>query len=131
MKLSRTLMMTAAATILSTAAMAEGTTNHSTTGSMNEQSPTESYAPQSGADAGTSASTGASTNVQATANIDSQTIQSVQASLNNAGHSLSADGVWGPQTASALRQFQQENGLTPTGSIDSQTLAALDVDRGM
>src|SRR5215472_18652823 len=37
------------------------------------------------------------------------------------------DGVWGPQTKSAVRQYQQRHNLTATGQLDSQTLAALNV----
>jgi peptidoglycan hydrolase-like protein with peptidoglycan-binding domain len=136
MKLTRTLMMTVAATILSTAAMAEGNTTNSSNsmnGTVNDQSSTESYSSQNdmNSNTGSNVQTSTSSNVQASANLDSETIENVQASLKDAGHNVSTDGVWGPKTAAALRDFQQANGLTPTGSIDSQTLAALDIDRGM
>jgi len=35
------------------------------------------------------------------------------------------DGIWGRQTAAALREFQAKNGLVPDGIIGPQTLAAL------
>jgi peptidoglycan hydrolase-like protein with peptidoglycan-binding domain len=35
------------------------------------------------------------------------------------------DGVLGPQTQSALRAFQQQNGLPPTGGLDNATVQAL------
>lgn len=35
------------------------------------------------------------------------------------------DGVWGPKTESALRNFQTQNGLEPTGSLDSRSAVAL------
>lgn len=31
------------------------------------------------------------------------------------------DGIYGPETAEAVKAFQREYGLTPTGSVDSQT----------
>ena len=40
-----------------------------------------------------------------------------------------ADGQMNPKTEQALTDFQQENGLQPTGQLDSQTLAALDLNQ--
>ena len=37
------------------------------------------------------------------------------------------DGRWGPNTETALRQFQEANRLAPTGKLDQQTLSALGV----
>jgi peptidoglycan hydrolase-like protein with peptidoglycan-binding domain len=54
-------------------------------------------------------------------------VRQVQQKLNDLGyHAGSVDGVFGPQTESALRQFQQARNLHATGHIDSSTLAALD-----
>ena len=39
--------------------------------------------------------------------------------------STPVDGALGPQTRSALRAFQQQNGLPPTGDIDNPTVQAL------
>jgi hypothetical protein len=39
------------------------------------------------------------------------------------------DGQLGQKTQQALQEFQQENGLQPSGQLDSQTLAALDIDQ--
>ena len=60
---------------------------------------------------------------------DSATIQSAQAKLREEGHKLSVDGVWGPKTAAALRDFQKANSLPATGTLDSETLAALQISR--
>lgn len=38
------------------------------------------------------------------------------------------DGVWGPKTESALRNFQTQNGLEPTGSLDSRSAVALGME---
>jgi hypothetical protein len=55
-----------------------------------------------------------------------QSIIDAQRALATQGFALTADGVMGPNTQSALRQFQARNGLSPTGVIDDQTLRALD-----
>ncbi len=41
-----------------------------------------------------------------------------------------ADGVAGPRTRAAVRQFQAKKGLRENGQLDQQTLAALDVGAG-
>lgn len=38
------------------------------------------------------------------------------------------DGRWGPATSSALRNFQQANGIAPSGEIDAPTKIALGID---
>jgi hypothetical protein len=37
------------------------------------------------------------------------------------------DGIWGPRTSAALRDFQQNQGLDATGQLNAQTLAALGI----
>jgi peptidoglycan hydrolase-like protein with peptidoglycan-binding domain len=39
-----------------------------------------------------------------------------------------ADGVWGPKTESALRNFQTQNGLEVTGTLNEPTARALGID---
>jgi peptidoglycan hydrolase-like protein with peptidoglycan-binding domain len=59
------------------------------------------------------------------------TIRRLQHSLMQGGYDIdAADGVWGPQTAAAVREFQRVKGLPVTGRADSQTLAALGVTDG-
>jgi len=53
--------------------------------------------------------------------------RSIQQALNDNGYNVAVDGIWGPNTESALRQFQASRNLPQTGSADSQTLAALGV----
>jgi len=38
------------------------------------------------------------------------------------------DGRWGPATSGALRNFQQANGIAPSGQIDAPTRTALGLD---
>ncbi len=56
------------------------------------------------------------------------TVRMVQHSLIQGGYAVdAADGIWGPKTAAALREFQRAKGLEPSGQPDSKTLAALGV----
>lgn len=56
------------------------------------------------------------------------TIRMLQHSLIQGGYAVdAADGVWGPRTAAALREFQRVKGLQSTGRPDAQTLTALGV----
>lgn len=38
------------------------------------------------------------------------------------------DGIWGPRTHRALREFQDWQGLDSSGQLDAQTLAALGIE---
>jgi len=59
---------------------------------------------------------------------DSSTVRNVQQALQNKGYDVGAiDGMMGPRTQSALREFQQQQGLSSSGRIDAQTMSALDV----
>ena len=50
----------------------------------------------------------------------------VQAALRTKGYYTGAlDGIYGPQTADAMRRFQTDSGLSPTGKINGDTLKAL------
>jgi peptidoglycan hydrolase-like protein with peptidoglycan-binding domain len=56
------------------------------------------------------------------------TVRQIQQALNQAGYSVgNVDGVWGPQTAQALQNYQQAQGLEPTGQLNQRTLAQLGV----
>ncbi|RNA67785.1 peptidoglycan-binding protein [Alteribacter keqinensis] len=53
-------------------------------------------------------------------------VRSLQDALNSVGHSAgSADGVFGPQTAQAVRSFQRSAGITADGIAGPQTYRAL------
>lgn len=52
--------------------------------------------------------------------------RSLQQQLNGYGYDAGPDdGIWGPRTASALRDFQKTNGIPATGVIDQATRAVL------
>lgn len=65
---------------------------------------------------------------QASVDLQKNTIREIQQSLRNEGFNPGpADGIWGPRTASALEDFQQENNLQPTGQPHPETLNELGV----
>lgn len=52
-------------------------------------------------------------------------VADLQKMLINKGAKITADGDFGPRTEQAVKDFQQNNGLTVTGSIDTDTLNKL------
>src|SRR5690242_6226515 len=48
-------------------------------------------------------------------------VKQLQTALEQKGQHVTVDGKWGNQTANALRNFQKENGLQPTGKLDPET----------
>jgi peptidoglycan hydrolase-like protein with peptidoglycan-binding domain len=55
-------------------------------------------------------------------------VQQVQTGLQQAGtYSGRIDGLWGPETAAAVRSYQQQHNLNATGQLDSDTLASLNL----
>jgi peptidoglycan hydrolase-like protein with peptidoglycan-binding domain len=55
-------------------------------------------------------------------------MRKIQTALQSDGlYKGRVDGVWGPQTQSAIRGYQQANNLTDNGELDSSTLASLKV----
>jgi peptidoglycan hydrolase-like protein with peptidoglycan-binding domain len=55
-------------------------------------------------------------------------VREAQEALQKKGYDVGQiDGVMGPKTSAALREFQQAQGLTASGSLDQKTLSALDV----
>jgi peptidoglycan hydrolase-like protein with peptidoglycan-binding domain len=66
---------------------------------------------------------------QAATNPD--TVRQAQQQLQQRGFDVGQpDGQLGATTRQALRDFQQRQGLQPTGRLDQQTLAALGVEAG-
>ena len=59
-------------------------------------------------------------------NVEGMTIFEMQERLNELGYKLgTVDGVSGPRTVEALKKFQSDNKLTPTGTIDPETIRKL------
>lgn len=58
-----------------------------------------------------------------------QDIRQAQEALKAQGHDPGPiDGVMGPQTSQALREFQSSNGLQQTGRLDEQTKEKLNIE---
>ncbi|MGH8801430.1 MAG: peptidoglycan-binding domain-containing protein [Casimicrobiaceae bacterium] len=55
-------------------------------------------------------------------------VAKAQSALNDKGYSIAVDGKFGPNTKDAVVSFQKQSGLATTGRLDSETLAALDVN---
>jgi peptidoglycan hydrolase-like protein with peptidoglycan-binding domain len=65
----------------------------------------------------------------AAVNLDQTEVRHMQEALNRAGFEAGRDdGIMGPRTQQALREFQEDNGLHPTGTADRQTIVALSID---
>jgi len=58
------------------------------------------------------------------------TIKQAQEKLSSKGHDVQADGVLGPKTQAAVKEFQQKEGIQASGRLDTETLAALGVSEG-
>ncbi|MGH7389025.1 MAG: peptidoglycan-binding domain-containing protein [Candidatus Rokuibacteriota bacterium] len=56
-------------------------------------------------------------------------MSAIQQALKDKGHDPgNIDGLMGPRTRTALRDFQTAQGMEPTGRSDAKTLAALGVE---
>jgi hypothetical protein len=120
-----------------------GSTGTSSTGMSSSMSSDTSA--DTSADADTSSSTSARTAAEADSNTSASTsaqaitgenlarndVVMIQQALRQEGlYNGTADGVWGPRTASALMQFQQQNQLGATGQLNTNTLDQLGVELG-
>lgn len=53
--------------------------------------------------------------------MSAEQIKAIQEALNAHGAKLTADGKWSKQTRKAIRAFQKDNGLRPTGRANKKT----------
>jgi len=64
----------------------------------------------------------------ANAQLSPDMIRQMQQNLSQAGdYKGRADGVWGPQTEAAVRDYQQQHNLNATGQLDQPTLSAMNL----
>lgn len=61
--------------------------------------------------------------------LDPSRVRDLQQALQSHGfyRDGQVDGIWGPQTAAALREYQQSQGLDASGEATSETLASLGI----
>jgi len=58
-----------------------------------------------------------------------QWVYQIQRKLKDQGYNPGPlDGIWGQKTEEAVKGFQRDNGLAPTGEIDQATKAQLDLE---
>lgn len=60
-------------------------------------------------------------------NLSREEVRRAQAALKKNGENVRVDGIVGPQTQEAVRDFQQKNGIEASGQLDQQTLQKLNV----
>jgi peptidoglycan hydrolase-like protein with peptidoglycan-binding domain len=66
-----------------------------------------------------------------TAELTPDMIRNVQQNLTQDGmYHGRVDGVWGQQTQSAVRNFQQQHNMNATGQLDRDTLSAMNLNTG-
>ena len=53
-------------------------------------------------------------------------VKRLQGSLNDLGFNIAVDGKFGPETQSAVKEFQRKNGLAVDGIVYTETSSALD-----
>jgi peptidoglycan hydrolase-like protein with peptidoglycan-binding domain len=69
---------------------------------------------------------GTSEHLQTAASLSKDDVRQAQLELRNMGlYNGSLDGVVGPETKRGLEQFQKDNGLYRTATLDGQTMVAL------
>ncbi|MCA8922305.1 MAG: peptidoglycan-binding protein, partial [Planctomycetes bacterium] len=54
-----------------------------------------------------------------------EAVRALQARLVAAGHRIAVDGIYGPNTAAAVRAFQRSRSLPATGRADATTQRSL------
>jgi len=59
-------------------------------------------------------------------------IERVQIKLKKLGYNPGKiDGILGPNTKKAIKKFQKDNNLNPTGQLDSYTISSINIKIGM
>lgn len=93
--------------------------------SHNNQSSRASYPSQTYA-ATPNYNSGAQTASSEQSELTPDTVRGVQQTLRQDGmYHSNVDGVWGPATQAAVRDYQQRNNMNVTGQLDQATLASL------
>ena len=128
----RTIVAATSAALFSLGAIAAGDDKQKQSqGSTPEKSAqTQSSGAASGSSstpAATEKSSGAAASGATSQAQSSDLVKQAQQKLSQAGHKVQADGVMGPKTEAALKEFQQAKGIEASGELNKDTLAALGV----
>lgn len=57
--------------------------------------------------------------------VDASMVRELQQALNQQGHDLQTDGIWGPETHQALTEYQNQQGIQGNGQINLATAEQL------
>lgn len=111
----RTLVAATSAALFSLGAIAAGEKEQQQ--SQSGQSSKQSQSAAAGASAGQA--------------FDQQTVRQVQQKLKDEGHEVGQiDGIMGPKTQAALKEYQKQEGMDASGQLDQETLSSLGVEAG-
>lgn len=84
-------------------------------------------------DGSTAATSNSNTGTSTTANtgsVNTDIVRKAQSELSRKGYNVPVNGVLETRTEQALRNFQRDSGLQPTGNLDKATLNALQIASG-
>jgi len=74
--------------------------------------------------------TAPNTRLRSSAPVDANVVRAAQTALSRYGYDPGpVDGTFTPSTKDAVLQFQHARGIRATGELDSQTVAALGIER--
>jgi opacity protein-like surface antigen len=125
--MKRILLATAAAVALTLPAMAQN--NMQPQNEPHQQTQMQQTDMQHSGDTMGSKNYGQQTQSVDPSQLSKDQIRQIQMSLNKKGFdSKDVDGVWGPDTKSALENFQKERNIKANGELTQQTLTALGVN---
>ncbi len=98
-------------------------------GGGNHREASSSYSsPSTASSQPSSSSVSASAPAPQSAELTPDTIKQVQQTLQQQNlYRGSVDGVWGPRTEAAVREYQQQHNMDVTGKLDQQTMAGLNL----
>jgi len=119
-KIMTTLMTAGLVSAVATGAALAASTNAGTAGST--QAPAATTATPSG-----HAKVAAKRAMDHKPMMSHRRVEEIQAALQSKGEQLAVDGIWGPKTTTALRDFQKKNGLKTSGRFDHATAEKLDI----
>jgi len=107
--------------------LAAAQTSSSNSGSSATQ-PSPAISPDSGGTANSSQSQMTNTTPNQFAQLpQKKTVLALQQALKSDGENVRNDGVWGPATQTALKHYQQKNGIPVTGELDQATRTKLNL----